>query len=177
MEYIAFRMTDGGYICHHGVKGQKWGKRRYQNEDGSLINPKKGVNPRIVQSHGLLIKGRNSKGQKGYAILSKRGDGTGHMLSKEDAKSLKKTARKRNRREFASTLHSVAGTASMLSSIGSAITKNYRLAGISAIGSIANFGMAKLYAKSAKKHNNIYSHKYVNMQDKYAKKKKSRVRL
>lgn len=24
------------YICHHGIKGQKWGIRRYQNEDGTL---------------------------------------------------------------------------------------------------------------------------------------------
>lgn len=29
-------MWEYNYICHHGIKGQRWGIRRYQNEDGSL---------------------------------------------------------------------------------------------------------------------------------------------
>lgn len=31
-------MSDITYLAHHGVKGQKWGVRRYQNEDGSYTD-------------------------------------------------------------------------------------------------------------------------------------------
>lgn len=33
-EYYA--VVKSNAISHHGIKGQKWGIRRYQNEDGSL---------------------------------------------------------------------------------------------------------------------------------------------
>jgi hypothetical protein len=31
-------ITKGNYLAHHGIKGQKWGERRYQNPDGSLTD-------------------------------------------------------------------------------------------------------------------------------------------
>lgn len=36
LQAVTAGYPSGFYICHHGIKGQKWGVRRYQNPDGTL---------------------------------------------------------------------------------------------------------------------------------------------
>ena len=35
-EFIVTRESDTDELTHFGIKGQRWGIRRYQNKDGSL---------------------------------------------------------------------------------------------------------------------------------------------
>ena len=32
------KMSNSNELTHYGIKGQKWGVRRYQNKDGTLTN-------------------------------------------------------------------------------------------------------------------------------------------
>lgn len=54
-------------LYHHGVKGQKWGVRRYQNKDGSLTPAGKkryDVDEIVRQREGLKIASRTSRGSE-----------------------------------------------------------------------------------------------------------------
>lgn len=56
------QLISNDYLAHHGILGQKWGVRRYQNEDGSLTTAGKS---RYYKSDGQLTR----KGQKRQAQL------------------------------------------------------------------------------------------------------------
>lgn len=64
-------------IKHHGIKGQKWGVRRYQNEDGSLTNA------------GKKRYGTQENFEKQYPIDKKKSDVAAINSGKEATRNAK----------------------------------------------------------------------------------------
>lgn len=62
---------DGQYLAHHGIKGQKWGIRRFQNPDGTLTQLGKvryGIDPKD------RVERKIGKRMDEYARIADRSD-------------------------------------------------------------------------------------------------------
>jgi hypothetical protein len=58
----AIPADSGNYISHHGIKGQKWGIRRFQNRDGTrTLLGRKRERERESVDHDTLIKSTDAK--------------------------------------------------------------------------------------------------------------------
>lgn len=73
------------YLAHFGIKGQKWGIRRYQNEDGSLTN--------AGRAHYGYGKVQGSIWSRGKTAIQRI------RLKKEARKAKKNEARKAKKNE------------------------------------------------------------------------------
>jgi hypothetical protein len=70
-------MSNATYLAHHGIKGQKWGIRRYQNPDGSLTDEGRRRYGFGKGAGGLMTQNTKERMLQGGKLGAKIGTGLG----------------------------------------------------------------------------------------------------
>lgn len=72
------------YLCHHGIKGMKWGVRRYQNKDGSYTaagkKRRQSYEDQVRQKMKDYDKANPQRSKKDNYTIALRKEGRGQSL-------------------------------------------------------------------------------------------------
>lgn len=80
-------LYDDLYLAHHGVKGQRWGIRRYQNSDGTLT---KSGRKRFGGRYGERIVNQIESSKKGTGLSY---DKVGRQILNDEASKMRRPMR------------------------------------------------------------------------------------
>ena len=84
---MTFEEIGRSFLAHHGIKGQKWGVRRFQNPDGTLT-PEGRKRYGVGQDCKMSKEGRKiyEQDKKHYSKMSKYIDDEGNLTSAGQAR-------------------------------------------------------------------------------------------
>lgn len=124
--------NDGTYLAHHGIKGQRWGIRRYQNFDGSYT--KAGL-----ERYRKSEENYNKKKESYKAIKS---DSSSSSYEKRMAKAKMKEAKRQMNKDYKHLAQDKkADKGKVLYREGKRITSNNRIiGGVAKVAGLAIIG-------------------------------------
>ena len=89
------------YLAHHGIKGQKWGLRRYQNSDGSLTEEGRkhyGVGPERNSKEERALRAKAERAER--KAVAKAAKAEKKAAKKAEKTALKKAKSREEKMEF-----------------------------------------------------------------------------